>query len=62
VVAEAIVQGFYVVTDVVGLEIVEKYVRCSSGASMLLAGICDRLRRWAETLSLALRSKSLECE
>jgi hypothetical protein len=50
-VAEAVVQGFYYVTDVVGLEEVEKYARCSNGVSIPLAGICDWLGQWAETLS-----------
>jgi hypothetical protein len=45
------VQGFYYVTDVVGLEEVEKYARCSNGVSISLTGVCDWLRQWAETLS-----------
>ena len=49
-VAEAIVQGFYDVPDVVGLEEVDQYARCSSGAGILLVGVCDRLRQWAETI------------
>ena len=60
VVAEAIVQGIYNVPDVVCLEVIEKNARRSSGASKLLAGVCDWLRHWAETPSLALKSKSLE--
>jgi hypothetical protein len=35
----------------VGLEEVEKYARCSNGVSIPLAGICDWLGQWAETLS-----------
>ena len=37
-----------------------RYKRLSTGASRLVADICDWLRRWAETVPLALRSKSLE--
>jgi hypothetical protein len=45
VVAEAIMQGFYYVTDGVGLEEIDQYARCSNGAGILLAGVCGRLRQ-----------------
>jgi hypothetical protein len=54
-VAEAVVQGFYYVTDVVGLEEVDQYARCCNGVSILLADVCDWLRQWAETLSPNIR-------
>jgi hypothetical protein len=37
-----------------------RYKRLSISASRLVADICDWLRRWAETVPLVLRSKSLE--
>jgi hypothetical protein len=43
VVAEAIVQGFYDVADVVGLEEVDQYAPCSGGAIRAVVGICDWL-------------------
>jgi hypothetical protein len=42
------VQSLHNVTDVVGRE--EMQARFSRGGSILIAGICDRLRRWTETL------------
>ena len=51
VVAEAIMQGFNYVTDIVGLEEVDQYPRRSNGASILLASVCGRLRQWAVTIS-----------
>jgi hypothetical protein len=37
-----------------------RYKRLSISAGRLVAGICDWLRQCAETVPLALRSKSLE--
>ncbi len=57
VVAEAIVQGFNDVPDVVGLEEVDQDAPCCRGGCILIAG---KLRQQALALPLSLGSESLE--
>jgi hypothetical protein len=53
--AEAIVQGFFEVTHVVGLEEIDEHAPCSGDARILLGGDCDRLLQPAVTIPSGLR-------
>jgi len=55
--AEAIAQGFYDVTDVVGLEEIDKYAPCCGDARILLGGDCDRLLQPAVTIPPGIRTE-----